>query len=184
MNTKPSKNAAQHGQLMLAVRELASAAKLTCLDDEWLGARHGYLFRCEQGHEAARRLDGLKAKPYCGVCAKQDRERSGPLAALHRDAASVGITCLDTEWRGIHHRYRFRCADGHEWSRTQAGSWQGRGCPVCARTASNLRRHKQENFHRLQDIAKAHGGVCLSPQYVRADSNLSHCADPILSQGW
>lgn len=165
MSIKPSKNAAQHGQLMLAVHELASAAKLTCLDDEWLGARHGYLFRCELGHDAARRLDGLKAKPYCGVCARQERERSGPLAALHRDAASVGITCLDTEWRGIHHSYRFRCAEGHEWTRTQAGSWQGRGCPLCARTASNQRRHKQENLRKLQDIAQAHGGVCLSTQY-------------------
>ncbi len=165
MSTKPSKNAAQHGQLMLAVHELASAAKLTCMDDEWLGARHGYLFRCELGHEAARRLDGLKTKPYCGVCARQDRERSGPLAALHRDAASVGITCLDTEWLGIHHSYRFRCAEGHEWTRTHAGSWKGRGCPVCARTASNQRRHKQENLLKLQDIALAHGGTCLSTQY-------------------
>src|SRR5690606_8408250 len=96
MSTKPSKNAAQHGQLILAVHELASAAKLTCLDDEWLGARHGYLFRCELGHEAARRRDSLKAKPFCGACARQERDRSGPLAALHRDAAGVGITCLDT----------------------------------------------------------------------------------------
>ena len=165
MSTKPSKNAAQHGPLMLAVHELASAAKLTCLDDEWLGARHGYLFRCEQGHEAARRLDGLKTKPFCGVCARQERDRSGPLAALHRDAAGVGITCLDTEWRGAHHSYRFRCAEGHEWTRTQAGPWKGRGCPVCTRAASNLRRHKQENLIRLQDIALAHGGTCLSTQY-------------------
>ena len=126
MSTKPNKNAAQHGPLMLAVHELASAAKLTCLDDEWLGARHGYLFRCELGHEAARRLDGLKTKPYCGVCARQERDRSGPLAALHRDAAGVGIICLDTEWRGAHHSYRFRCAEGHEWTRTQAGSWKAR----------------------------------------------------------
>lgn len=165
MSTKPSKNTAQHGRLMLAVHELASAAKLTCLDDEWLGARHGYLFRCEQGHEAARRLDGLKTKPFCGVCARQERDRSGPLAALHRDAAGVGITCLDTEWRGAHHSYRFRCAEGHEWTRTQAGSWKGRGCPVCTRAASNQRRHKQENLIRLQDIALAHGGTCLSTQY-------------------
>lgn len=62
MSTKPSKNVAHHGLLMQAVHELASAARLTCLDPEWLGARHGYLFRCEQGHDATRRLDGLKSK--------------------------------------------------------------------------------------------------------------------------
>ncbi len=165
MSIKPSKNVAQHGLLMQAVHELASAARLTCLDPEWLGARHGYLFRCEQGHDAARRLDGLKGKPYCTVCAKLEREQAGPLAALRRDAAAMGITCLDAAWHGIHHSYRFRCAEGHEWTRTQAGSWKGRGCPVCARAASNQRRQKPENLHRLQDIAQAHGGACLSTQY-------------------
>lgn len=177
MNSKPSKNAAQHGQLMFALQELASAARLTCLDMEWMGARHGYLFRCELGHESTRRLDRLKTKPFCLACARLEREHSGPMAALLRDAASVGITCLDTEWRGADHRYQFRCNEGHEWTRTQVGSWKGRGCPVCARAASNLKRLKQENLRKLQDLAMSHGGVCLSTQYFGADEKYSfRCA--------
>ena len=33
-------------------------------------------------------------------------------------------------------------------------------------------------------ILAAHGTVTLAACGVRADPNLSHCADPILSQGW
>jgi len=177
MSPKPSKNAAQHGLLILAVHELASAAKLTCLDTEWMGARHAYLFRCEQGHEAPRRIDGLKDKPYCSICAKLERERAGPLAAMNRDAAAMGITCLDTLWHGIHHRYRFKCSQGHEWTRTQAGAWKGQGCKICNRAADNLRRQKQENLHKLKEIAATHGGACLSTKYTgTSDKYLFRCS--------
>lgn len=177
MNSRPRKNAAQHGQLMQSVHELASAARLTCLDAEWMGARHGYLFRCELGHEATRRLDRLKIKPFCSVCAWLERERAAPLAALQKEAAAAGITCLDTEWLGIQHQYQFRCDEGHEWSRRLVGSWKGRGCPVCARAASNLKRCKQENLHKLQNIALMHGGVCLSTEYSGANQKYAfRCA--------
>lgn len=93
-------------------------------------------FRCLHGHEAARRLDHLKERPFCLTCAKLQRDHSGPFAALLRDAMDKGIACLDSEWLGADHSYRFRCAEGHEWTRKQIGSGKGRGCPTCARTAS------------------------------------------------
>ena len=163
----------QHRLLILAVHELARSAQLTCLNEVWHGARHGYEFRCEAGHTTVRRLDHLKKRPFCVTCAKQQRDHSGPFAALLRDATDKGIACLDTEWLGADHRYRFRCAEGHEWTRKQIGSGKGRGCPTCARTAGNLQRLKQDNLYRLQEIARKHGGVCLSTQYSGAHHKYS-----------
>jgi hypothetical protein len=166
MSPKPNDRAALHFQLMSGVHELARAAQLTCLDASWGGARHAYSFRCNQGHEIRRRLDGLKARPYCGICARHEREHAGPLAALHREAAARGIRCLDTQWRGSDHSYRFRCPEGHEWVRTQVGSSRGRGCKLCNLAASNLKKQKRENLVKLQQLASSRGGICLSTEYL------------------
>lgn len=167
----------QHRLLILAVHELARASQLTCLNKDWQGARHGYEFRCQSGHTTVRRLDHLRKRPFCVTCAKLQRDQSGPFVALLRDASANGITCLDTEWLGADHRYRFRCLEGHEWARKQTGSGRGRGCPVCTRTASNLERRKQENLSKLQDMARKHGGMCLSTQYLGSNQKYSfRCA--------
>ena len=89
--------------------------------------------------------------------------------ALHRKALALGITCLDTQWQGFDHSYRFRCSEGHEWVRTQVGSSRGRGCKLCNLAAGNQKKRKQGNLLKLQEIAASRGGVCLSTEYVGAN---------------
>lgn len=162
---------------MRGVHELSHAAGLTCLEDVWKGARYGYSFRCQHGHEVVRRLDHLKARPFCLICAKVNRDQFGPFSRLLRDAAIAGVTCLDTKWLGAEHNYRYRCENGHEWSRKQIGSGKGRGCPVCSRIASNFQRRKNENLSKLNGIAQIHGGACLSTEYLGANQKYSfRCA--------
>lgn len=177
MTRAPSKRSAQNEQLMQSVHQLARAARLTCMATEWLGARDRYLFRCEKGHEATRRLDRLRMKPFCLVCAKLESEQLGPMATLLSNAASVSVTCLETSWLGAKHRYRFRCSAGHEWTSVPSGTWRSRGCKVCARASCTPTSQGQEYLSTLQNIASSRGGVCLSSQYLGVNEKYSfRCA--------
>ena len=86
---------------------------------------------------------------------------SGPtvfLARVRERLAESGHKLLDTEWRGWNALYRFRCAHGHEASRT--GSHASRflvDCPKC---------RDAEKLARLQQVARQAGGECLSDTYA------------------
>ncbi|WP_232556724.1 hypothetical protein [Ralstonia solanacearum] len=85
---------------------------------------------------------------------------STPLARLRERLAQKGHTLLDNEWRGRTARYRFRCAHGHETSRT--GDYALRSlidCPTC---------EAEVKLARLQQVARQAGGEWLSTRYSKS----------------
>jgi hypothetical protein len=88
------------------------------------------------------------------------------IAALLASARAVGVTCLDTTWLGAVHRYRFRCPSGHEWVRRAGDQMANPSCPACVRASSALARRKLDNLHKLRELARTRGGVCLSKDYT------------------
>lgn len=68
------------------------------------------------------------------------------------------LNLLESEWRGWHAHYRFRCREGHELSRS--GAYMLRkmvACPAC---------RDEEALRRLDQVAREAGGRCLSEQYA------------------
>lgn len=88
------------------------------------------------------------------------------MAALQASCRAAGLVCLDDTWLGAIHRYRFRCAAGHEWLRRGDEQRTRPTCPLCVRSASALARRKTSNLLRLHDIAQARGGALLSDEYI------------------
>ncbi|MGC5809813.1 hypothetical protein, partial [Ralstonia pseudosolanacearum] len=79
------------------------------------------------------------------------------LARLRERLAQKGHTLLADQWRGENASYRFRCAHGHEISRTGARALRFLiDCPSCKAEAK---------LARLQQIARQAGGECLSTSY-------------------
>jgi hypothetical protein len=70
--------------------------------------------------------------------------------------------CLDTVWQGWDHCYRFRCGQGHEWSRRSDYFALRPDCPLCLRA----RRYKLANFDKLREAARQRQGECLSAEYL------------------
>lgn len=144
------------------LRAAARKAGLKCLDTEWRGTHEHYHLRCAHGHEFARTCNALSNKgTICPEC-----RASARLARIQTIAVQRGGRCLETRYLGKNARYRFVCAEGHQWSTlpnsiVNAGTW----CPRCATQQHKLNRLLDNGLNRLQATAHARGGVCLTPDY-------------------
>lgn len=150
---------------------VAREAQVECLDNQWRGFKVLYRFRCQQGHIRQRRPDHVYKNAACPVCLHQQLHKakrlSDGLARLQQAAKSRGGECLSDNYQGTAHRYRFRCAEGHEWSAEgvsilNKGSW----CRVCAGQRRGEGYRLADGLTRLQAVAEKRGGRCLSDAYM------------------
>ena len=156
---------------LLKVHVLASKANIVCLDHCWRGYGASYAFRCSQGHTWRRRLGNMQSNPGCPVCVRQriraQRQRSDGLERLRKTACAHGGKCLSSIYVGMAGRYAFRCAQDHEWS-AAAGDvlYKGQWCRLCADQRKRERYRLADGLERLQTLAKAQGGQCLTSTYT------------------
>ncbi len=94
---------------------------------------------------------------------------------LHAKAAEKGGSCLSPNYSGVDHKYRFRCAKGHEWDATfysvvRRGQW-------CAR-CSGRKVVPEEQLEIARSLASQKGGECLTDQYMGSQSQMTwRCAN-------
>src|SRR5581483_11018018 len=98
--------------------------------------------------------------------ATQSRTPSWYLERLSARARQQGGACLSPDYRGVHTKLRFRCASNHIWEATPLGINAGRWCPKC------FRERRKIGLDKVQAIARAAGGRCLSTAYVHGDVKL------------
>lgn len=107
--------------------------------------------------------------------ARQAAEPEPHLKRLQTLAAAADAVCLDTVWHGCTALYRFRCAQGHEWSH---GARRLPGCPVCIKAATASGKRLKDGLQRLRKAAQERGGVCLSETYLgQAFHHRFRCAE-------
>ena len=152
------------------LQQAAGARGGTCLSDAYTTTEARYRFRCAEGHEWETRgrlvLDGA----WCRSCAGSQRraEQRPPeqeLARLRAAAEAKGGVCLDTVYRGLNEKHRFRCAQGHEWLTLGALVLKGAWCRRCASADKGVRRRREDGLQQLQALAAERGGQCLSTEY-------------------
>ncbi len=86
------------------------------------------------------------------------------LADLQADAAARGGRCLSPEVLGSQVKLEWECSSGHRWWATPNKIREGRWCRSCFN-----RRWGESHLKDLawvQRLARARGGVCLSPEYL------------------
>ena len=157
------------------MRAAADAKGGLCLDDTYLGVAARYRFRCSEGHEwtstGAPVLNGSWCA-RCGSAARASRHRrEDGLRRLQELAAARGGECLSTEYKGLNHPVRLRCAKGHEWEVQAGGPLSGKWCRFCAADPRRL------SLADARAEAEARGGRCLSQTYVDAHTSLTWMCD-------
>ncbi len=168
--------AASASQLVLdhsaKLRDRIQALGLGCIEPEWLGWDIKHRFVCSQGH-TLQLSPGNLLNRGCGSCRTcQDEAR---FTQLQADAAAANAVCLDTAWHGYKAIYRFRCGQGHEWSRSAK---HRPGCPVCIKAAADEGRRLKDGLQLLVQAARERGGVCLSETYLgQAQHHRFRCAE-------
>ena len=146
--------------LLQRLHEHARQRSLECIDALWLGKNARYRLRCANGHEFDRLAVSIMAeKAHCEECRNQER-----MQAIVQMAIAKGGRCMETEYLGSGARYRFVCAQGHEWTANplrlrSRDSW----CPHCA--INHQRRFFVDGLEKLQSLAAQKGGQCLSDAY-------------------
>ncbi|WP_232456667.1 hypothetical protein [Burkholderia ubonensis] len=80
------------------------------------------------------------------------------LKTLRQALAPYGLKLLESEWRGWHAQYRFRCRMGHELIRTGSHLFYHLvRCPAC---------RDDEALQHLDRLARRAGGRCVSDRYI------------------
>jgi hypothetical protein len=150
------------GQAMQRLRDSAQHAGFACLDDAWHGWEKRYQFQCQHGHVCTRLAASvIHGSIVCGECASLQA-----LERLHLAAQERGGQCLESSYLNeVPHR--FMCAHGHTWkTRPSRILGEQTWCPQCARIEKGKRALQKDGLERLQRIAKAYGGACLSEKYA------------------
>jgi hypothetical protein len=153
-------------------RAKADAAGFTCLDRTWRGWHVHYRFRCQRGHTFTKVINGLvaAATPSCPQCQQDSRQEK-----LHALAQKAGVTCLETQWLGSHGMHRFTCPEGHTWQRSGRHALDHVGCPVCVTRRRISNQYHADGLERLKEMARRHGGQCLSERYEGVEHAYTFC---------
>jgi len=85
-------------------------------------------------------------------------------------AKSHGGKFLSDKYLGVDYKHKWLCAKGHEWKATyysvvRQGSW-------CGRCSGHI-VESSEQLKIANDIAKSHGGECLSTEYISAQKHMT-----------
>jgi hypothetical protein len=153
-------------------------ARGSCLSSVYVGVDSPLTWRCDEGHTWQATPASVLRGSWCAICV---RNRRLELAEMRRVAESRHGKCLSPTYRNNHTPLVWQCERGHRWKAAPQNvcrdSWHtGTWCPVCA----SQRRKFQERLtlDEVQSIALAHGGLCLSEEYVGSMSKLLwQCAE-------
>lgn len=78
--------------------------------------------------------------------------------------------CISTEYTNNSTKLRWLCKEGHEFEATPGNVQQGKWCPTCARARSGS--NQRLTLEDARESALKHGGVCLSNEYINAQTKL------------
>ncbi|MDB5793485.1 MAG: uncharacterized protein JWQ80_3509 [Massilia sp.] len=139
----------------------------------WQCSSVRHRFQCVRGHTwQAMPRKVINEGSWCRRCAQQDHGkkllRQDGLARLLDVADRRGGKLLDSVYTGMHARYRFSCANDHQWHAEGAELVRGSWCRACANEDKRIRYRLPDGLARLHAASQAKQGVCLSPEYVLA----------------
>lgn len=142
------------------MRALARDRGGECLSASYGGSLVKLLWACERGHTWRATPNTIKGGCWCPKCGLG----MGDIDEMRRIARERRGECLSEKYLNRNTKLQWRCANGHEWlaipGHVKRGSW----CPVCAGHVVTIAD--------MSELARAHGGRCLSTEYVNSSTPL------------
>lgn len=138
------------------MHKLARKNKGKCLSKEYKNANTHLDWECSEGHQWKAMPRTIKSGSWCKKCywgiSIEDAKKL---------AKKMNGKCLSKTYKNTFTKLHWKCNKGHEWEATYTSIRTGHWCPHC----SNKKIRTIQDCH---DIAKKHGGKCLSKQYLTA----------------
>lgn len=127
--------------------------------------------RCSSNHTFKFRVFHLHRGQWCPTCYFDNlRYRIEDIQKL---ASQKNGKCLTTDYKNSWQKLTWQCQDGHTWNMSIDDYKKGQWCPECLAV-----QKQQQALKLLQQIAKKHGGTCLSKVYTYGkDKYTFRCAN-------
>jgi thiol-disulfide isomerase/thioredoxin len=148
-----------------------------CLSKEYLGGPNKIEFECEHGHRWKTLGISVKIGHWCPDCRyiNNGLKRRDPIDVFNKIAKDKGGKCLSTEYINRDVPLKFECAEGHTWKTSGNLIKKGTWCPKCFNKKRGA--SQRDSIKTFQEIAKKHGGKCLSTKYINSNTRLEfECA--------
>lgn len=139
---------------------LASERSGKCLSEKYINNKYKYVWMCQGGHEFKAPWDNIRRGHWCPVCG-----RAKPLSIkeMQELAKKKGGKCISRKYINNHTKLQWECAHGHRWEATPSCIKRGRWCPECFQISCGAKQKNSHTIEEFREIAKKHGGECLSP---------------------
>jgi hypothetical protein len=155
------------GHTMTRVHEIARQSGGQCLTTEYGGLDGRYAFVCAVGHTFETTAAIILGGSWCPACSNmrnaERRRTAGGLLPIQQRARERGGECLSTVYNGRTAKYRFRCAQGHEWEAAGIEIMRKAWCQQCVFE----RARRPDGLAALHRAAESRGGTCLASRYQR-----------------
>jgi len=143
------------------MRALAAERGGACLSKRYVNSSTALRWRCSAGHVFEKLPTYVSSGAWCPECS---RRQPGSLERMQATAAERGGRCVSRTYTNMSTKLTWQCAKGHRWDAAplhviHSRSW----CPRCAGTA-------QPTLDEMQELAKRHGGRCLTTGGLRSRS--------------
>ena len=150
-------------QYLNRMQALARERNGTCLSPRYKNAQTKLRWRCSQGHIWSATPGHVKQGTWCPECRKPVKLT---LFGMQTIAHSYGGKCLARSLSNANASIEWECIQGHRFKTSAGNVNAGRWCAKCVNLAPLT-------IERLQSIAAARGGKCLSKKYSNNRSPIS-----------
>ena len=155
---------------LLDIRALAILRGGKCLAKKLPNANVKLQFVCKAGHHFELAAGKMKKGRWCPACAGVAKRSIGE---LRRIAIARGGRCLSKRYVSNRMKLRWECKKRHRWRARADSVSRGSWCPHCDAESRKHRSTCRKTIEEMQAVAKAHGGACLSSEYVNNKTLLS-----------
>lgn len=110
------------------MRDFAAKKRWTLLSTKASGVSKKHLWRCEFGHEWESTPTNIMIQ---GTGCPKCRGHNASIEDMEAISLKYGGKCLSSTYTKSYNELRWRCAEGHEFSKTPSAVKQGQWCSYC-----------------------------------------------------
>ena len=146
------------------MKDIAKTKGGDCILISYLGNSKKLLWKCEENHTWRSTPQNVKKGRWCPYC-NPSKTRLLTIEEMQNIAAQKGGQCLSAKYVNSGTNLRWQCKKGHKWNATPSSIKHRTWCPYCAGKVPLT-------IEEMQELAAKKGGVCLSKEYINANTKL------------
>lgn len=155
----------QKGSTIEEMKQLARDKGGKCLSEKYKNTKTLLTWKCKKDHVFKARPYAVKIHNFwCTKCSLEERKQHY-FNSLKKIARSKGGKCLSKQYTNYFDKLVWQCEKGHTWKTTSYLIKKGTWCTVCW-------GKKKGTIEKMQEMAKAKGGKCLSKEYINNRTHL------------